>query len=152
MVILSDIFAGRTFRRGAWWSSSIVSTRNSVARGKLLEFFFIFPAEKAAGNPLSGGNFRTKIFRRNFSAGNPFLSDLWHGHDEIFNVHIKPNLIGEPCILNCWLLPVPLLLVPRSVNTDYWIVSQTDSGHRWQWYLIKLLIKLLLNYCIILVY
>ena len=51
-----------------------------------------------------------------FPPKNPFLSDLWRGHDETFTVHIKPTLIGEPC-MNCWLL--------SAVKCEYWIVSQT---------------------------
>ena len=46
------------------WGASRVSTGNSVSGGKLPELFF-FPAEKAAVNPITGGNFRRKI-----SAGN----------------------------------------------------------------------------------
>ena len=43
-----------------------------------------FTAEKAAGNPNSTEKYSGGIFRRSFSGGNPFLSDLWRGHVETF--------------------------------------------------------------------
>ena len=70
----------------------------SVSGRKLMKYFF--PAEKAAGNP--GGKFPPetkfwcKIFGQNIfhwkiSVGNPFLSDLWSGHDETYTVHNQPK-------------------------------------------------------------